>query len=704
MHLKSNLNRTRIMILTIAVAIVCGAAALQHRLAKEGTLKPVANLPQPKASLDMKAYGAVDGALTLRSEQASKPLKRETPQSLAAERSTNPNLIDRFKSMPVSSNGSPLWLPDYKQLEKQPAAFNQSPGSAVEETKTFGGIQDLTEPARATSTAGGNAPEREREGRAEDEVRGDRPDEAAKFRSLQLQDEHGVIPADGLQKAREQMNVMRAAEQQRARAAGKPNGIEVAAIAPGDWQWLGPGNIGGRIRSIVIDPANANNMWVGSVSGGIWYSPNAGNSWGPVSDFMASLAVSSMVIDPTNSSIMYAGTGEGLWPLVEQVNFIDAVRGNGIFKSTDGGVTWNLLLQTNSADPLVCPGGGGLACPWSYVNRLAISPDGSTILAATVAGIYRSTDGGANWTLRPSFGGQIFDIDFDPTNSQKAIVAQAGRIGYSTDGGQGWIAASYSTDGGATFNATITGRAEVAYAPSNPAIVYASVDDNTGDFYKSVDGGKNYIRVNTGTNYFASGGGPDQGGYDNALWVNPQDATFVIVGGIDLWRSTDSGTTFTQISNWQCGPGQPNACAGSSAHADQHMIIAHPAFSNAANKVVYFGNDGGLFRADDVSTVSLTSGWNNLNHSLGITQFFGAAANSDGKIIAGAQDNGNSLYTGNANAWTAIATMSGDGGFARPILRIPTIYMVSMSICRFVGAQTVACRVATFSPALPMRK
>ena len=152
------------------------------------------------------------------------------------------------------------------------------------------------------------------------------------------------------------MNVMRAAEQKRARAAGKPNGIEVAAIAPGDWQWLGPGNIGGRIRSIVIDPTNANKMWVGSVSGGIWYSANAGVSWGPVSDFMANLAVSSMVIDPTNSSIMYAGTGEGLWPLVEQVNFIDAVRGNGIFKSTDGGVTWNLLLQTNSADPLVCPG------------------------------------------------------------------------------------------------------------------------------------------------------------------------------------------------------------------------------------------------------------------------------------------------------------------------------------------------------------
>ena len=106
---------------------------------------------------------------------------------------------------PLSNNGKAASLPAEKHLEKQPTAFNQSPGSAVEETKALAGIPDLTEPARATATAGGNAPERELEARGEEEAeeheaRGDRPDEAAKFRSLQLQDEHGVIPADGLQK------------------------------------------------------------------------------------------------------------------------------------------------------------------------------------------------------------------------------------------------------------------------------------------------------------------------------------------------------------------------------------------------------------------------------------------------------------------------------------------------------------------------
>ncbi len=448
-------------------------------------------------------------------------------------------------------------------------------------------------------------------------------------------------------------------------------GTEVAGINPGAWAWLGPGNIGGRIRSIVIDPANANRMWVGSVSGGIWFSTNAGGSWLPVNDFMANLAVSTIVIDPTNSNIMYAGTGEGFQASRDNVNFDGnyGVQGAGVFKSTDGGVTWSQLAgtdPTNAVNAVVCAAGS--ICPWFNVNRLAVAPDGSAILAATGNSIWRSTDGGATWNQSPSLiGGYILDTDFDPTNPQKAIAGRVGQVVYSTNGGQSWTAAGFSTDGGATFNASITGRAEVAYAPSDPTVVYASVDDNVGDLYKSINGGLNYIRVNTGTNYFSTTGGGDQGGYDNALWVNPQDATFVIVGGIDLWRSTNcviSTCALNPISRWQCGPGQSGGgCAGPSAHADQHVIVASPAFNNTTNKVVYFGNDGGLFKTDDVSSVGMTNGWNNLVNNLGITQFWNAAANSAGAIIAGAQDNGNSLFTGNPNSWTPVAGMSGDGGF-----------------------------------------
>ncbi len=98
-----------------------------------------------------------------------------------------------------------------------------------------------------------------------------------------------------------------------------------------------------------------------------------------------------------------------------------------------------------------------------------------------------------------------------------------------------------------------------------------------------------------------------QGNYDNIIWVNPQDPNFVIVGGIDLWKSTNAATAnpinLTQISRWQCGPGQNGACANTSAHADQHMIVAVPGFNNTTNRRVYFSNDGGIFRVDDVQTV-----------------------------------------------------------------------------------------------------
>jgi hypothetical protein len=513
----------------------------------------------------------------------------------------------------------------------------------------------------------------------QDEPKGDHPDEAIRFRNLQLQDENGNIPADGLQRARQQMAVMRAAQEERARAAGKTKGMTVASLDPFDWTWIGPGNVGGRIRSIVIDPNNANKMWVGSVSGGMWRSTNAGASWGPVDDFMANLAISTMVMDPTNSSIMYAGTGE-LFPSFSECDFETncGYRGLGVFKSIDGGLTWTQLPKTNPADKdpgNICGGTGGLNCPWSYVDRLAISPEGSTILAATANGIWRSTDGGANWTARGGFGSNVLDIDFDPTTgvppaNQKAVSSASGAALFSTNGGQNWNLATFKI--GNTV-IPISGRVELAYAPSNPNIVYASVDQNKGDVYQSIDGGQNYVLVNTGTNYFVSGSGGDQGSYDNIVWVNPQDPTFVIVGGIDLWQSTDCGTVspatlqvqcnLTQISNWKCGPGQPgNPCSGQSAHADQHMIVAHPAFNNTTNKIVYFSNDGGLFRADDVSTVMQTSGWTNLNNNLGITQFFGGAANpTTGTIIGGAQDNGTVLFTGNAEGWTA--TFGGDGGF-----------------------------------------
>jgi len=506
------------------------------------------------------------------------------------------------------------------------------------------------QPESQSSVSEGTPEEAESE---DEEIGHTNPDGAFRFRRLQMQDERGEIPPDGLEKARQHVALMKAEQQKRIKArqqSGAAPGIQAAGIAPDSWTWMGPGNIGGRIRSIVIHPTNPSNMWVGSVGGGIWRSTNAGASWFPVNDFQANLAVTTMVVNPVNTSVMYAGTGEGFGNL-------DAIQGSGIFKSTDSGVTWNPCLDNNNQ-----PSTANIN--FFFVNRLAISPDGTILLAATSpaccdgmgnpvpGGIWRSLDGGATWSRRTSTAAA--DIDFRPGDSSRAVVGELGAARFSLDGGRTWTAATFNppiTNGGTPGT---DGRVETASVLSSPSLVYASVNQNNGEVYRSNDGGQSYSRVNTGTNFFGPNG---NGWYHNSIWLNPQNPDTVIVGGIDLWRGTFSAPNLplTQISQWQAAP-------GSSAHADHHIIVAHPGFNNTTNRIVYFGNDGGIYRADDAATVTQTSGWTNLNSNLGITQFFGAAGSPiSGNIIGGAQDNGTLTFNGNVQGWNSM--FGGDGGY-----------------------------------------
>ena len=444
----------------------------------------------------------------------------------------------------------------------------------------------------------------------ENERKQDQPDEAMKWRMGSLVDETGKIPVGAEVRAWEHTRQMPIDPS--AWPAGSLSLTDtVAGINPSGWQWLGPGNIGGRVRAIVIHPADPQTIWLGSVSGGIWKTSNGGTSWAPLADFMANLAVSSLAIDPTNPNVLYAGTGEGYFNG-------DSIRGAGIFKTTDGGATWNQLASTATAE-------------WFYVDRLAISPVNSQIiLAATRTGIWRSTDGGTSWTRRltTSF---MFDVNFHPTDGNLAIASgDNGAIRYSTDGGLTWNPAT-----------GISGsRIEVAYARSNPSIVYASVESGTGQVYKSTDGGQTYSLINGTSAHLQS-----QGWYDNALWVDPTNPNNVVIGGITLFRSTNGGGNFSQIG---------------SVHADQHIIIEDPGFDGVSNKTVYFGNDGGIFRTTDITAGFVTT--QELNNNLGITQFYGGAGNvSSGRIIGGTQDNGTLRYTGNTETWNFMA--GGDGGW-----------------------------------------
>jgi len=231
---------------------------------------------------------------------------------------------------------------------------------------------------------------------------------AAQFRALQMRDENGKIPPNGI------INAVRHKDQMKADAGAWPGSAPqlsneadplTAGIQPAGWVWLGPGNIGGRIRSILVHPTTPNTMWVGSVCGGVWKTVNGGASWFPLSDFMANLAIGSMAMDPTDPNILFAGTGEGF-------SSADALRGAGIFKTTNGGTSWTQIATTANSS-------------FFYVNRMAISPANHLImLAATGSGIWRSIDGGTTWSQRYS-AAAILDINFIPPMGINALLPGA---------------------------------------------------------------------------------------------------------------------------------------------------------------------------------------------------------------------------------------------------------------------------------------
>src|SRR5262249_9491731 len=146
-----------------------------------------------------------------------------------------------------------------------------------------------------------------------------------------------------------------------------------------------------------------------------------------LNDFMGNLAIGCMLMDPTNPNVIYAGTGEGF-------SNADGLRGAGIFKSTDGGATWNQIPSTANSS-------------FYFVNRLTVSPTNNLILmAATGTGVWRSTDGGVTWSSRYSTVAML-DVIFNPADGSKAIASGStygviGRVIYSTDGGVSWLASS----------------------------------------------------------------------------------------------------------------------------------------------------------------------------------------------------------------------------------------------------------------------
>ena len=426
----------------------------------------------------------------------------------------------------------------------------------------------------------------------------------------------------------------------------------ITTAVPGiTWAERGPSNVGGRTRAIMYDLNDAGNgykkVYSGSVGGGLWVTNDitAGTpTWNRIDDFMGNLAISTLAQDPSNTQNIYVGTGEGWFNA-------DAIRGLGIWKSSDGGSSWAQLSSTNSST-------------FYYVQKIVVTGTGVVLAATRSGGVRRSTDGGVTWTkvLGNGTGGGSNDAAADlEIGADGSIYCSIGI--FSTDG------IYRSTDGGANWTKIYTSaadeeRIELACAPSNANVIYAVVQDNNApnaDGLKKIMSTTNATVVTPTWNTLTTPTWCDQGSpstdftrgqawYDLIAAVDPSNANTVLVGGVDILRSTDAGSSWSQVSRWAGG-----CPAGVQIHADIHMIVFKPGSSTE----FLVGNDGGIYRTTDGGTTitSRVTGYN-------VTQYYACAIHptTTNYFLAGAQDNGTQKFTMAGINATSTAT-GGDGAF-----------------------------------------
>jgi hypothetical protein len=341
------------------------------------------------------------------------------------------------------------------------------------------------------------------------------------------------------------------------------------------------------------------------------------NTWRGIDDKFASLAVTRIVYNPKNKDEMYFSTGEGWFNA-------DATRGAGIWKSVDGGASWDILPSTRFDS-------------FHYCQDLLIHPETEDLYVCTRdAGVLRSSDGGNSWQKVLGLGqGASSDraADIELTASNKIFVTMGV---FDTDG----IYFSETGDPG-SWERRMSGfpssifRIELATAPSKDSVAYA-IPINTANerriagVYKTLNMGETWEEIALpGGDYNMA---RKQGWYNLILQVHPEDANFVLAGGLNLWRTRDGGETWQQLAE---GDKRKKDTVLQYVHVDQHEIV----FYNS--DTVLFGNDGGIYRCDNI--MADTPFLYTLNSNYNITQFYAADIewSSGGDfIIGGTQDNG----------------------------------------------------------------
>ena len=440
------------------------------------------------------------------------------------------------------------------------------------------------------------------------------------------------------------------------------------------WVNRGPYNVGGRTRALAIDLDDEDIILAGGVSGGMWRTTNQGTSWTRVTASEQHPGITDVVQDPRVGfhDIWYYSTGERRGASASARNGAARYSGNGVYKSTDNGLTWVLLTATQNLNPQLFSFGN----PFALIFGLDIHPTTGDLYVATFHGIQRSTDGGTTFT-------EVLPADFD--NYADIHIASDGVIYATLDNGRGFGGIFRTTDGAPGTWVDITteafparfGRTVIYSSPSSPEILYILASGTprrtiAHDFWKytyvSGDGsGAGGTWEDRSTNLPAIGGRVgnfnSQGGYDLYVRVHPTDPGFVLIGGTNMYRSTDGFATQATITSWIGGYSTlNNVSLYPNHHPDQHSLEFFP--SNP-DKVIS-GHDGGISITTDITTS--TGGtepvaWTSLNNGYLTTQVYTLSIGPTDQLMAGFQDN-STWFTNNTtptDPWVDLN--SGDGSY-----------------------------------------
>ncbi len=410
------------------------------------------------------------------------------------------------------------------------------------------------------------------------------------------------------------------------------------------WTERGPANIPGRIRNVVVSPANPDKWYAGSVGGGLWVTEDAGNTWRSLTDFkIPNLSTSTVAVSTSNTGTIYLGTGEPYGNL-------DALGGTGVLKSSDDGLTWQYLANTSN---------------FGDIGRLALNPnDEDNLIVASELGIFITTDGGLSWQQTYN-AGNVQDLNYDPSNFN-TLYAGVNQIGVikSTDGGLTWSIVLNRLD----FNPNHA-RFELDVSPVNTNKIIVGVytpNENATtavntDFYVSNDAGDTFSVLGFLGNKDSANIIGGQGWYDNIITAHPFNENVFYAGGVTMYR-VEIG--FIQNYTFKAIAAGYNGQLNDYVHVDQHGLTYNTDASG--NIRLILSNDGGVYHTDYKADPGTTlNDWSDISIGLNSTQFYGAdKANGTDDFIVGAQDNGTAFsLDGNAGKTTLYTPAIGGDGF-----------------------------------------